>query len=762
MKEIIRDGGKSMARAPKREAKSGARQQSHSGARGTSKKTRSSSKSTSKSTGKTSSKKASASSRDYFGLKNEDLIDLFKNMVLSRLIDDTEIRLRKQNQVFFQISGAGHEGALVAAGKAFRSKYDWFFGYYRDRALMLQLGQKPIDHLLQATGAQEDPNSRGRQMPCHWGDPRFNIVSKSSNVGTQFNQAVGCAEAGLYNAQYSKELKEFKNICFEKDEVVYVSTGDGTTSQGEFWEALNVASNRKLPVVFHVEDNGYAISVPRWLNTAGDDITELVKNFPHLAIYNEVDGTKPLDCYKAFKDAVEHCRKRKGPAIVRTMVTRPYSHSLSDDQSAYRTKKELEDEKKNDCIDVFAQFLQKENILSKKDLDALKKECKEEVDQAAEKAIEAEKPDPSSALDYIYSEDPHISSETFEGKEDPSGEPIAMAGAINKTLHDEMKKDSRILIFGEDVADASNEENLETCKGKGGVFKLTHGLQSAFGSDRVFNSPLAEANIVGRGIGMATRGLKPVVEIQFFDYIWPAFMQMRNEMGLQRFRSGGTWTCPMVVRAAYGGYLKGGAIYHSQTGEAIFAHSPGIRVAIPSNARDAAGLLRTSIRCDDPVLFLEHKHLYYQGYNRAEYPGPDFMIPFGKAAIKKEGSDCTLVTYGATVQKSLEAAQKIEKDSGASIEVIDLRTVQPLDMETIEKSLKKTSRLMIVHEEMRFTGMGAEIAAEISEKCFEMLDAPPVRVGALDTHVAYSPVLENAILPQMEDIKAAAEKLLRY
>jgi 2-oxoisovalerate dehydrogenase E1 component len=700
----------------------------------------------------------------YHGLSKDDLIDMYRNMLIARFGDDAEIKLKIQGQAFFQINGAGHEGALVAAGKALKSAHDWFYPYYRDRALVNQLGQSAYESLLEATGAEDDPNSHGRQMPAHWGDLRFNIVSQSSCTGMQFNQAAGCAEAGRYLNDPPVDLKGTiaENLKSNPDEVVYVSSGDGTTSEGEFWESLNTSSNLKLPVIYHIEDNGYAISVPRWVNTAGDDISKLVSGFPDLHI-ETVDGTDPLESYGAFKRASEHCRSGKGPALIRSMMTRPYSHSLSDDQSSYRTPDELEEEKKSDCVEKFARLLVSENIFSESEIKEFQEKIRAEVSEAADKAIEAPKPNPSTATKHVFSETVDPTSSQFETEKDVTdSEAIPMAGAINKTLFSEMRRDPRIIMFGEDVADLSNEDNYDVCKGKGGVFKLTYGLQKEFSSKRVFNSPLAEANIIGRAIGWATRGLKPVVEIQFFDYIWPAFMQLRNEMGTQRYRSAGDWTCPMVVRTAYGGYLKGGAIFHSQTGEALFAHSPGIRVVLPSNAEDAAGLLRTAIRCDDPVLFLEHKHLYYQGYNRAPYPGDDYMIPFGKAALKKEGTDLTVVTWGATVQKSIEAAKNLEDRDGVSIEVLDMRTIQPLDTESVKTSVKKTGRLAIVHEEQKFAGMGAEVSATITEECFEYLDAPVFRMGSLNSPVGYSPPLEDAILPQTEGIGQFFEQALQY
>ena len=683
------------------------------------------------------------------GLDRDSVIRAFRVMHTARRLDDREVMLKRQNRIYFQISGAGHEAVQAAAGMILRPGRDWIFPYYRDRALCLMLGVTPEQMLLQAVGAAADRASGGRQMPSHWGDPDLHIVSTSSPTGTQFLQAAGCAHA-------------CRHLNPDGDEVTLVTTGDGATSEGEFWETLNIAAMDRLPLLILVEDNGYAISVPVERQTAGGSISKLLAGFPDL-FRVEVDGCDFVASYGALCDAFEWCRSGQGPALVHAHVIRPYSHSLSDDERSYRTTAEREAEAARDPVIRFPERLIAEGLLDRQEFQTIVYEIDQHIQHASDEALRAAVPACETAMRHLYSEQVDPTSVAFETEPRFDGEPRTMVDEINLTLAEEMERDPRLVVFGEDVADCSREASLREVKGKGGVFKATAGLQSRFGSRRSFNTPIAEAAIVGRAIGMAVRGLKPVAEIQFFDYIWPAMMQIRDELATLRWRSNNGFSCPVVIRVATGGYLGGGGIYHSQSGEVEFTHIPGLRVVLPSNALDACGLLRTALRADDPVLFLEHKRLYREPYNRWPHPGPDFTIPFGKARAVKQGQNLTVVTYGAVVQKALQAAAQIEqKYPGRTVEILDLRTLAPYDWDAIRTSVVKTSRVLIAHEDCLSFGYGAEIAARIGDELFGSLDAPVRRLAALDTWIGYNPELEYSILPQVEDLAREATKLLEY
>jgi 2-oxoisovalerate dehydrogenase E1 component len=687
------------------------------------------------------------------GFPVAEVLEDYRMALISRAIDDREITLQKHSRAFFHISGAGHEALCLGLARYLKPGYDWFFPYYRDRALALALGVTPVQLLLQAVGAATDPASGGRQMPSHFSDRHLNIVTQSSPTGSQCIPAVGCAEGGRYIWQHREE--RLPGCTAQEDEVIYVSVGDGATSQGEFWESLNTACNLRLPVLYVVADNGYAISVPLRQQSPAP-ISELVKGFPNLATYR-LDGCDYFEVRTKAPEIVSAIRRGQGPALVHATVTRPYSHSSADTQSKYRPKSELEEEAWHDPIAVFERALAEGRLLSPSDIAAMREEARQAVAEAAREALAAPRPDPATVADHVWALPVVKQDEANEAHAylDEGQPKVPLGEAIRLGLHEAMAKDARVRVFGEDVADAP-PELLDELEGKGGVFGTTFGLQRKFGSDRVFNTPLSEANIVGRAVGQGLRGLRPVPEIQFFDYIWTAMQQIRSEASTIRWRSAGEWSCPMVLRVPIGGYLAGGAIWHSQSGVSIFAHIPGIIIVMPSRAVDAVGLLRTAFEAEDPVMFLEHKHLLRQRYTMTPYPASHFRIPFGKGRVVTTGRNLTIVTYGATVEKSLQAAARTE----ASVEVIDLRSLKPWDRELVAESVAKTGRVLVVSEDNLTCGFGAEVAAWIGEHCFSDLDVPVSRVGAADTNVPYEPGLERAVLPQVEGIEAACRRLL--
>ena len=667
-------------------------------------------------------------------LSTEDLLNALKVMLVSREIDQKAMNLLRQGKTFFHIAAAGHEAIQTAVGMNLNPQKDWLFPYYRDLTLVLTAGITPKDFFLQCFAKADDPSSAGRQLPCHYGAPHIKLPSQSSNTGTQFLQAVGTALASVKEGI---------------DSITYVSSGEGTTSQGEFHEAINWASREKLPVLFVVQNNGYAISVPISQQTGGvgDSIAEMMAGYESL-LRMKIDGTDYEESFNSVKKALDHLRNRKGPVLIEAEVVRLQSHSSSDDQKKYRDHDELEKDLMNCPINKLSHKLIAAGILTQKIFDEMKKEVHAEVEKAADEALKASDPNIHDAEKFIFDESGFKEKLVYE-KNQPAGPNIVMVDAINHALHEEMAKNDKMFIFGEDIAD-----------GKGGVFTATKGLSTKFGDERVFNSPLAEASIMGVAVGMSLAGMKPVVEIQFGDYIWPAFMQMKNELVTFRYRSNNTWTTPVVIRVAVGGYIHGG-LYHSQNIESIFAHIPGIYIAFPSNAADAKGLLKTACRINDPVLFCEHKGLYRQSSAITPEPDDEYLVPFGKAKVVREGNDLTVISYGVCMWDSILAAKKLQ-DEGYSVEVIDLRTIVPLDTETIYNSVRKTNKAVIIHEDTLTGGFGGEIAARISEFCFEHLDGPVRRIAAKDSHIPYSPALEDAILPNRARIYRGIKELLEY
>lgn len=693
---------------------------------------------------------AVAPARSWSQYPEKELIEDFRLACLSRAIDERGLTMHKQGRTYFHIAGAGHEALLTGLARSLRPSYDWFFPYYRDLALVLALGVTPTEVLLQATGSADDPASAGRQMPSHWGSPALHIMTQSSPTGSQCIPAVGCAEATRY-----LQARQISGLPANPDEITYVSIGEGATSEGEFWESLNTACRLKLPIVYLVADNGYAISVPTKDQSPGP-ISELVSGFPGLLI-RRFDGCDYLTSRAVGEEAIAHVRAGGGPALLHATVTRPYSHSSSDNQAKYRNAEELEQERANDPLVAFELGLVTSGILSVDEVALIQADAHEKALRAGEAALAGARPNPAGVLEHLV-ELPTIPEPPTDAVE--GDEVVHFGEAIRRTLHEVMAKDERIRVFGEDVADGQ-EDLLPSLDGIGGVFGTTQGLQRSFGADRSYNTPLSEANIVGRGVGQALRGLRPIPEVQFFDYIWPAMQQIRSEMATTRWRSAGTFNLPMVLRVAIGGYVTGGAIWHSQCGESIFTHIPGLIVMFPSRARDVAGLLRAAVLCEDPVLFLEHKHLLRQRYAMDPYPSEDYVVPLGKAARVREGEDLTIVTWGATVHRSVLAAEQLAAE-GIETEILDLRTLSPWDREGVMDSVAKTSRLLVVHEDVLTGGFGAEIAAFVADECFAELDAPVRRVGAADTWVGYEPTLEKAALPQVDTIVTAARSLASY
>ena len=662
------------------------------------------------------------------GFTKNQIIEVYRKMALSRRLDEKMLILLKQGKSFFHIGASGHEAAQLAAAIMIKPGQDWSFPYYRDGAFCIGLGMTSREQLLSFLAKADDPNSGGRQMPQHYGHKALRIVSQSSPTGTQFLQAVGCAMA--CKMEKSKE-------------VVYVSSGEGTTSQGDFHEALNWASNAKAPVIFHIQDNEYAISTHRSEQTASS-IYDITSGYNNLSRY-EVDGSDFFETSLAFKQAVERARRNKGPSVIVSHVVRLLPHSSSDDQRKYRDEKALTADQKKDPIVILESTCVSEKFIMPDEFEKIRSQIEKEVDADSGWAEDQDYPDPNTAMDYIYGDRDNIQESVIN----PISDKIVIVDSINHALHEEMEFNERMVIYGQDIADP-----------KGGVFTATKGLSKRYGADRVFNSPLAESSIVGTAVGMAVAGYKPVVEIQFGDYIWTAMMQIRNEVATMRYRSNNSWTCPMVIRVPVGGYIHGG-LCHSQSIDGYFIHLPGIYIAYPSCASDAKGLLKMACRMNDPVIFMEHKGLYRQGYASTEEPDDEYLLPFGKGRQVAEGDELTLITWGAMVQKSLEAIQLLELPNDV-IEVLDLRTLNPIDMDIIESSIVKTGKVLVVHEDNMTNGPGAEISAMIADKFFELLDGPVRRVAAKDSPVPFNWQIEEKILPQTQDVSNAIKELLEY
>ena len=667
----------------------------------------------------------------------DDLRARLRTMMLSRRLDEKMMTLLKQGKGHFHIGCAGHEAAQSAVGLYSRPGqgrgHDWFCFYYRDLCMALSLGMDPRDALLAHLAKADDPHSGGRQMPEHFGLKSLNVMTTSSSVGAQFLPALGFAMGVQHHGE---------------DNYVYASCGDGATSQGDFHEALNWATRRNAPVLFFVQDNKYAISVPVEDQTAGGTPYKLAAGYEGLTRMR-VDGTDFFAAASAAKAAIEHMRAGKGPVCLVADVVRLLPHSSSDDHKKYRTPEELEADRAIDPIQRMQNALVDAGILTDDDAEAMRDEVHRQVDEAAEWAKQQADPDPSTAAKHVYFEGDLGIEYSSEDDLDPDAEPMVLVDAVNRTLKEEMQRDERVIVYGEDVAGD-----------KGGVFTATKDLTRMFGEDRCFNSPLAEASIVGTAVGLAASGFKPVVEIQFADYIWPAMQQIRNQVAPFRYRSNGDWACPMVIRVPAGGYIHGG-LCHSQNIESIFGHMPGLKVVMPSTAADAKGLLATSIRSEDPVIFLEHKALYRDAAARTPTPPEGYTLPFGKARTVREGTDMTIVTYGKMVPFSEKVAKEMEKD-GVEVEIIDLRTITPMDSEAVLESVKKTNRVLVVYEDHEFIGFGAEISAQIADDAFTYLDAPVRRVAGEFTSIPFAHALEREVLPSDEGILDAARELMAF
>ncbi len=656
---------------------------------------------------------------------------------LTRMMDDKMQKLVRQNKGgTFHLCVNGHEMIGVVSALSLIPGKDWGLPYYRDRGFAIGLGCA-LSEIIGAFLARAVPHhSGGRMMPEHFSHRELRIPCQSSCVGSQFLQAVGVAKAVQLSG---------------KDEVVYVSGGDGSTSQGDFHEALNFSCLHRLGIVFVIQDNGWAISVPVQDQTAGGTIAKLGHGYEGLSVF-EIDGCDYEEVSDAMARAVAKARSGNGPSLIVAKVPRLGAHSSSDDPSKYKDQACVDAEKLRDPLPRFEKWILAQGFVTDEELSALKERCFKQIEQAAFEADQIPFADPESAGRGVFKEVDWDHLPSFI-EEDSSSSPdsIVMMDALNHAIDEEMQRDSQVVVFGQDVA-----------FGKGGVFGITRGLTAKHGDRRCFNSPLAESSIVGIALGMSVvEGYKPVVEIQFADYMWTSVNQIFNELSSYYYRSNGEWNCPVVIRMPCGGYIQGGP-YHSQSIEAFLAHCPGLKVAIPSNAADAKRMLKAAIRDPNPVIFLEHKALYRQRVFCARpEPREDELLPLGQAKVVRQGSDLTLVCWGMMVFMASQVAEKLAQE-GIAVEVIDLRTIVPVDMDTVLRSLKKTGKLMVAHEAARQCGFGAEIAARVAEEAFAYLDAPVIRVAGKDCPVPYCKQLEDAVLPQLYDLERGIRQLAAF
>jgi len=658
----------------------------------------------------------------------EFTLNLYRKLLAIFYIEERMKTFARQGKCSFVASSRGHEVTQAGIASLLKPGYDWFFTYYRSKGTAVGIGLPLADIFVGMLGRECDPNSGGRNMPEHFSSRELNLVAQTACTASQYLPAVGAAKAMKANDQNA---------------VVYVESGEGATSEGEFFEALNWAARESLPVLFVVQNNGYAISVPQRTQTVSS-VRKIAEGFGIHAL--EIDGTSFESIYETVPDLVESIRNGHGPVLLEAKVVRIDPHSSSDDHRKYRSEEDIRRAAELDPLLRMERIILEDEILSTTEIERLREEVKAEVDQAADWADSQPEPSGRNLMTHICATAPQ--SRSGSSPKYISKETITFIDAINHGLREEMQRNPKIVMWGEDIADP-----------KGGVFGVTRGLTNTFG-DRVSNSPLAEASIAGVAGGMAIAGYKPIVEIQFADYLWPAAMQLRDEIPTVRWRSNGAWTCPVVVRIPVGGYIKGGP-WHSACVEGFFSHIPGWQVVFPSCAEDAKGLIKAATRSEDPVVFLEHKGLYRRIQARSLEPDTDYVVPFGLGRVWREGTDATIVTWGSSVYQALEVAQQLEK-LGKSIEVLDLRSIIPLDEELIYNSVRKTNRVVIAHEDSLMMGFGAEVAARIAANCIDALDAPVLRVAAKDSFVPSAPALEAQILPSVEDLRVAVEQTLRY